>query len=97
MYIYTGQLYITSDSVIDLLRVADMYVHPSPYTCITLRRYRLEHLKALCERRLMRYIDSKNVISMLALADQYKSPELRQYHSLLIPLASVCVADVWSP
>lgn len=37
----------------------------------------------------MRYIDSKNVISMLALADQYKSPELRQYHSLLIPLVSL--------
>ena len=78
MYIYTGQLYITSDSVLDLLRAADMYALTCTQNRAYFGRYRLEHLKALCERRIMRYIDPKNVLGMLALAEQYKAPELKQ-------------------
>jgi len=64
-YLYTGQLLATAENIIELLQAADLYV--------------LEHLKALCERKLARYVELNNVINMLQLADQFKAPELKEH------------------
>lgn len=62
-YIYTSQLIIHHDYLIEICRMADLY--------------NLEHLKLLAERKLQKFIDPDNVIQMFLLSEELSAPELR--------------------
>ena len=64
-YLYTGTMQVASQDLVELLRCAN--------------QYQLDHLKSLCERKLMRYIDRDNALDILLLADHLAAPELRGY------------------
>jgi len=64
-YLYSGQLVASPEDVVPLLGVAD--------------RYGLEHLKYLCEKKLLKYVVKDNVVEILAIADRYKAQELKDF------------------
>lgn len=64
-YLYTGAIQVASQDLVELLRCAN--------------QYQLDHLKSLCERKLIRDVDRDNALDMLSLADHLAAPELREY------------------
>ena len=62
-YLYTGQLSVSTEIISELLELADLYT--------------LEHLKSLCEQKMIRFVDMDNCLSLLSLADKYQAPALK--------------------
>ena len=64
-YLYTGQLrQINKQIAMDLLGLSN--------------NYKLDSLKSLCENTLMQNIDNKSAISLLIVASQFDSVELKK-------------------
>lgn len=65
-YIYTGQVQDFSNvSVVDLFKAAD--------------RYRLDHLKHLCEEELVTRVEASNAADILSLAHKYNAQPLKSF------------------
>ncbi|KAL6048560.1 Attractin-like protein 1 [Balamuthia mandrillaris] len=62
-YLYTGEMRASPHMLVELLGLAN--------------QYQLEHLKYLCEQKIMRYVDMDNALNLLLHADQFRAPDLR--------------------
>eukprot|EP01090_Pellita_catalonica_P007392 TRINITY_DN17977_c0_g1_i1.p1 TRINITY_DN17977_c0_g1~~TRINITY_DN17977_c0_g1_i1.p1 ORF type:complete len:564 (-),score=55.74 TRINITY_DN17977_c0_g1_i1:87-1778(-) len=64
-YLYTGKSCASSEDVLEVLRISDVY--------------QVLHLKALCEERARKFVDMTNVLDILKLADQLSAHILKGY------------------
>merc|ERR1719348_283279 len=65
-YIYTGQVtHFKNVSVVELFKAAD--------------RYRLDHLKHMCEEELVKRVSASNAADTLSLAHKYNAQPLKSF------------------